>query len=389
MRVLFTSTSGLGHVQPMVPLARALVERGHDIRWATGADACAWLEASGIEATACGREFRDLAGEYGHIHPEAALLRGEERPEHLFRHLFGALAAPAMLPALTDAVHEWKPDLIVNEAAELAAPIVATAIGIPHVTHSFGLAIPRDRLNGAVQLTSRLWEAAALEPRIDGAMYDDLYIDIYPPSMQPDDLAHIGRIVHRRPESADLVDGEALSEVIADTLDLDSGRDVVYLTFGTTFNHAPTLRAAVEGLARLEITVVVTVGPGSDVSQFDPLPANVHVAAYLPQSLLLPHCSTIVSHGGSGTMLAGLARGLPQLLLPQGADQFRNANACVRAGAGLALVGPDATADAIERDARALMNEASYRMAAGRLRTEIESMPSADEVAVMLASRWG
>jgi UDP:flavonoid glycosyltransferase YjiC (YdhE family) len=374
----------------MVPLARALVERGHEVRWATAPDACAWLAASGIDATACGRTFRDLAGEYARAHPDAVLLRGEERPEHLFRHLFGALAAPAMMRDLGEVVREWKPNVIINEAAELAAPIIGTSMGIPHVTHSFGLAIPRERLNAAAELTAALWAEEGLDVRPDGGMYDDLYIDIYPPSMQPDDLAHIERVVHRRPESGDLVDGDALPEVLADTLGLDDGTDVVYLTFGTTFNHVPSLRDALAGLSRLDVTVVVTVGPGADVQQFGALPGNVHVAAYVPQSLLLPHCSAIVSHGGSGTMLAGLSRGLPQLMLPQGADQFRNASAFVRAGAGLALAGDDVvSADAIERDARMLLADSAYRLAAGRLRTEIDSMPSADEVAVMLASRWG
>jgi hypothetical protein len=33
-RVLFTAPAGLGHIHPMVPLARAMVARGHDVLWA-------------------------------------------------------------------------------------------------------------------------------------------------------------------------------------------------------------------------------------------------------------------------------------------------------------------------------------------------------------------
>ena len=46
MRILFTSPAAHGHVQPMVPLARAAMAAGHEVRWATGADACAILRAS-------------------------------------------------------------------------------------------------------------------------------------------------------------------------------------------------------------------------------------------------------------------------------------------------------------------------------------------------------
>jgi UDP:flavonoid glycosyltransferase YjiC (YdhE family) len=45
---------------------------------------------------------------------------------------------------------------------------------------------------------------------------------------------------------------------------------------------------------------------------------NVHVEHYVPQSLLLPHCSAVICHGGAGTTLSSLALGLPLLILPQG-----------------------------------------------------------------------
>src|SRR5205085_6150252 len=35
-------------------------------------------------------------------------------------------------------------------------------------------------------------------------------------------------------------------------------------------------------------------------------------------SLLLPHCTLVVSHGGASIMPSALAHGLPQLILPQG-----------------------------------------------------------------------
>jgi len=37
MRVLFSSTTVLGHAQPMLPPARTLRDCGHDVVWATAA----------------------------------------------------------------------------------------------------------------------------------------------------------------------------------------------------------------------------------------------------------------------------------------------------------------------------------------------------------------
>ena len=48
-------------------------------------------------------------------------------------------------------------------------------------------------------------------------------------------------------------------------------------------------------------------------------PANVHVASFVDQAALIPVADLVVHHGGSGTVLAALARGTPQVLLPKGA----------------------------------------------------------------------
>lgn len=48
MRVLFSSTFGYGHVFPMFPLARAFTAAGHEVLWATSADTCELVEATGL-----------------------------------------------------------------------------------------------------------------------------------------------------------------------------------------------------------------------------------------------------------------------------------------------------------------------------------------------------
>lgn len=92
----------------------------------------------------------------------------------------------------------------------------------------------------------------------------------------------------------------------------------------------------------------------------------------------------MASHGGSGTVLAALGMAIPQLCLPQAADQFINAAAVARSGAGLAIppgqVDPAAVGDAVQR----LLDDAAFRRAARLVADEIASMPSPDEVAGVL-----
>ena len=102
---------------------------------------------------------------------------------------------------------------------------------------------------------------------------------------------------------------------------------------------------------------------------------------YVPQTALFPHCDIVVSHGGSGIFLGALAEGLPQLCLPQGADQFLNAAACAQSGAGLSLVPDAATPARIAEAVNRLLTEPAFRERSAGLAGEIAAMPGLDEVA--------
>ena len=56
------------------------------------------------------------------------------------------------------------------------------------------------------------------------------------------------------------------------------------------------------------------------------------IVEYVPHALFLRHCDVVVSHAGAGIMFGALAHGLPQLLLPQGADQSPTPTPVVEAG---------------------------------------------------------
>ena len=58
LRVLCTSTGGAGHVHAVAPVARALRDRGHDVRWAVAADGGDAVGAMGFEWSAAGLTTR-------------------------------------------------------------------------------------------------------------------------------------------------------------------------------------------------------------------------------------------------------------------------------------------------------------------------------------------
>ena len=165
-----------------------------------------------------------------------------------------------------------------------------------------------------------------------------------------------------------------------------SGAPTVLFTLGTVFNveSGDLFGRVLAGLRELPIDVIATVGRGLDPGRLGPQPANVHVAAHIPQAVVLAHCDLVVSHGGSGTVVGTLAAGLPSVVLPMGADQPHNAARCEALGVGRRLDALRATPEMIGEAVVAVLREPGYRAAADRIRDEIAALPGPEHAVDLL-----
>ncbi len=132
--------------------------------------------------------------------------------------------------------------------------------------------------------------------------------------------------------------------------------------------------------------MIVALGPGADPKRLGPQPPNVLVTDFVSHALLLPLCDAIITQGGAGTILAALCHGLPHLILPQGADQFINATTAERAGVALQIPPPALTPEAVTSVVSRLLDDDAIAANARRIRAEIETMPTADDVLTALVS---
>lgn len=384
MRVLMSSPSGLGHINPLVPIASAFVDRGDDVLFGCAGPADERLIALGFRVSRVGLDAIDAHQRVLDRFPELRDLPGPQMAAQMFPRLFGSVGTDASFADLLAVAHAFQPDVIVHDAADFAAPIVAASIGVPNVCNGFGFLVPPERVHGAADRAARWWTEVGLEPRTFGGCYDHLYIDPYPPSMQPSGMDHVPNIIRCAPAAAASAQGETLPGRLAGQLENPDSR-LILVTFGTVYNRSADVEATVRGAARLDSILLVTVGPQGDVSAFGDLGQRAHVHSYVPLNLVLPHTTVLASHAGSGTALAALARGIPQLCVPQAADQFRNAEAIELAGAGRRLTdGVDA--DMVERELTFLLNDKATRARARVVADEIASMPSAAEVAAAIAA---
>jgi MGT family glycosyltransferase len=157
-------------------------------------------------------------------------------------------------------------------------------------------------------------------------------------------------------------------------------------SLGTVFNleSGDLFSRVLSGLRELPVNVVVTVGRQIDPESFGPQPDNVRIERYIPQATLLPHCDLVVNHGGSGSVIGALAHGLPLVVIPMGGDQSLNATRCEELAVAIALDAVQATPRSVREAVATILDNASYRLAAERIRDEIAALPGADEAVPLL-----
>ena len=380
IRVLFSTTAGYGHFHPLVPLARAFVDDGHDVVFATAASFGKHVGATGFRTVAAGLQPDEIEARFAPYRERVLEMPIVDRRPYAFTWRFATVEAPGKLPDLMEAAARLEPDLLVYESADLAAPIAASALGIASVHHGFGPVVPVACYERAASEVEALWRGVGLEPEPLCGAFSRLYVDICPPSFQTASLPASATSVRIRPEFVARV-GETVPGWLEGLPDRPTG----YVTLGTVINALPAFRVLLDALADVDCNVVATVGRDNDPAMLEPLPRNARVERYVSQALILPHASFVVSHGGSGAVLAAFAHGLPALLLPLGADQFENAERCVELGAGLVLMPGEVTPDAVRAGVERLIAEPSFRERAGELAAEIAAMPAPRDVARRLA----
>ena len=392
MRVLMTTHPGLGHLHPMVPIARALMSAGHEVAFASSQSFRARIESLGFHAFSAGLDWLESDAEPAF--PQLTGVSLERNPAWFLREVFAGAAAERMVPDLLDICRDWKPDLLVRNDCEFAACVVSELLGIRYATISMEMFLPARwwKLYVAERL-SQVRAAWGLEaPPGDDMFHRHLYLSLAPPSFQFPEY-HLPETVHSlRPIIFDRSDGEGLPAWIKEL----PARPTVYTTLGTVFNHRmDVFHSIVDGLRDEPVNLILTVGSNSDPKQFGPQPPNVYIERYIPMSLLLPHCQVAITHGGFGTTLAVLNNGLPSLVVPvSGTDPFR-ALRCLSTGTGLALKVPgffygtglgfeELSADSVRRSVRELLDNPAYRRNAQILRDEANSLPGPERAVELL-----
>jgi len=385
MRILFTTLQMSGHFHPLVPIARAAVAAGHDVAVACAASFVPIVERVGFPAFPAGFDLRGR--------PESQCFPGIRKVSGDAMWLWAPprihidVYAVAMVPDLLTIAHEWCPDVIVRDANEYGGCVAAEVLGIPHALVRTGSTTSRYGLRHIfAEPLARLRELNGLPPDPEVVMpFRYLHLAAEPPSFR---LA--GEAVAPTAHPLRPVNFEAGDEELPPWVAELPNRPTIYATLGTLASQSPVARtlfpAMLAALRDEPVNLILTVGRGNDPADFGSQPENVHIARFIPQSALLPHCDLVMHQGGFSTVTGTLNAGLPMVVIPIFADQPYNAECCAALGVGRVLKPEERTPEAIRAAVRAVLTAPSYRESAERVRDEIAALPG-PEYAVTLLER--
>ena len=245
--------------------------------------------------------------------------------------MFADVTAEAVADTLLRLLEENRPDLVVYEGMDVGAGLAANVLGIPAVAYAIGLTHMAYAMihPAAIGYHRTLWTDRGQQPPDGTQFLAEALLDPTPPSLRrfngPFDVP---KIPIRPVGYAESIGG------VPGWLEEPRARPRIYLTLGTvSFGAVEVLQRALGEIADLDVDILVTVGPEGDPAALGEVGPNVHLEKFVNQSEILSRVDLIVHHGGTGTVLGALAAGIPQLILPQGADQFFNAQFLTEAGA--------------------------------------------------------
>lgn len=411
---LFATMPAVGHVTPLRPVARALVARGHRVRWYAGRVFADAVTSTGAEHVPMSASIdRDLRPP-DEVFPERAALTGVAQ----FRwDMLNVFLAPAeqQVADLRASLAEHPADVLVGDVGVLGVRLLGeledrpwVTVGIAPLTMPsrdtapFGSALPpsatplgrvRNRLLYAafdrVVLRPVNAEFRALRERVGlpsaratlfGGVSPYLFLQNgvpgleYPRSDLPPQVHFVGSLAAPEPG---IVEPPWWSDV--ETAD----RPVVHVTQGTVANAdlddlvGPTLRA----LADEDVLVVATVG--TQARAVPTLPTNARAAAMLPYDRLLPRVSAMVTNGGYGGVQQALAHGVPLVVAGASEDKPEVAARVAWAGAGVDLRTATPSPEAIRAAVRTVLDGA-HTAAATRLREEYRRLDAGARSADLL-----
>lgn len=382
MRVLIMCTPVPTHFMALVPLAWALRGAGHEVLIAGQPDVMGAVKSAGLNGVSVGVGFHIDERQAGRLEPNRRLVESNSREaleEQLGAGYVFGMHAWYMWRNYLDTAREFRADVVVSDPLEFTALMVGGVLGVPVLHHRWGVD-PISRRSHEEASGVLAGQCARLG--LDGLPEPAAMLDPCPPSLQLPDAVP-GTHFRFVPYNGNGLLPEWAARERKEQVRRRTRRVVVSLGQSTLeMNGVPFVRDFLREFGKMaDVEVIATAGE-KHRQEIGPVPDGVRLVDPMPLHLLLEDCDAVVHHGGAGTALTATAFGLPQLVLPQMADQFAFGDRLAASGAAVSVDTAEGQNDPprLRAALAELLTTEAYPKAAGELRREMESLPTLPEI---------
>ena len=402
-KFLFTMlpANDLGLPTRLVPIARALADRGHHVAVFNPSPAPAKLIAeAGLTNLPLPQRPMPV--------PNIDLVQASatwDVEQMLASFYFDEDYVRATTAMYLDLIRDFHPDVVVD-SFDMLACLAARILHVPLATVLQGNFHPASRgflwweherpsgLPTAVPTVNKIAAENGVAPvaRCVDLLAGQLSLIVGTPETDPlppsANATYVGPIIWQR-DDATLPDWLAALRRDVPLVWVYSGNPRYAGAAATTpIDSIVVIRAAIAALRDAPVQVVLTTGHQELPSEFGTLPANFRHVSYLPGPAMAARCDLMVHHGGHGSVMTSLAAGTPAVIIPTITERESNARRLVALGAGEVVVptnGADGEKHIDIADFTAKLNrvlrEPAYRQSAQRIAQSMRQYAGAPDAA--------
>jgi MGT family glycosyltransferase len=382
-KILFAVTPLVGHVNPLLPVAKHLKSEGHAVLFCTSDAFKERVEQQKLEFLPLLDNANYDHRRIGEIVPElrSATTPNEQAIWYIKRVLGDRIVAQDA--SLQYYVQKYKADIILVDLIYLGAlpyllktgqraPIISCGVIAPHnVQESHRFSETRQPGHSYIDGVLKSLGVAVEGGFTAHSLYQlpDVFLQFgaeafeHPTAERFRELNFIGPILPPRDDAAaPLVDRFSVP---------DDGKPLVFVTQGTLANYdfEQLINPAIRGLAKEDVHVVVSAGGNEEGKPISSPNAEIHL--YIPYEQILSRTRVFVTNGGYNGVQQALSYGVPIVAGGESEDKFLVNQRVAWTGTGINLKTGSPSPEKIRNAVREILADPSYSERARSLGTKI------------------
>lgn len=366
-KIAFFCIPAHGHINPTLEVVKALVHRGHEVKYFSYECVKEKIISTGAEYIGC-----DAYDYEQSMKPEDGKKIAEDMSFAVEVLVNSTLALDE---ALLEQIKEWEPNCIVADSMALWGKLIALKLGIPFISSTTTFAFNQQSakvMQGSIKdLFKVLLQMGKAKKHLKRLQEKGYPIKSVLDIIQNDNDTHT--IVYTSPEFQPYAESfsdkyvfvgpsiRPVMEHIRKTKD-----KLVYISMGTVNNDMlPFYRNCIEALRDTDYQVILSGGTQVEIGELLDLTkgygiyADITIVPYVDQIAVLEQADVFLTHCGMNSVSEALYHEVPLVMFPQTNEQKGVAYRVNELGAGVYL--PDKKVETIREAIRSILECTNYK----------------------------